>query len=87
MLEVTVIVALFAAFLVLFISRFEVRQDVSIREWLQTRSPRLVADMLRCDFCLCWWVCLALSLPLAIPFGWVALVAAPLATPIARFLL
>lgn len=87
MLTLTVIIALHVAFIVLFISRFEVREGVSIREWMQARVPGKIAEMLRCDFCLCWWMCLVFSACAVCFVGWGALLVAIPATPIARFLL
>lgn len=84
LLVISFILGLFSAFAVLFLSRFEVREGISIREWVIRYAPRLISEMFGCDFCLSWWICLASGLVLSLKFGLVALLAAVLATPIAR---
>lgn len=79
-----VILGLLVAFVVLFLSRFEVREGTSIRNWVIMYAPRLVSEMFSCDFCLSWWLSLALGFLLSMPFGWEFIPAAVLATPIAR---
>lgn len=74
-----VIVALLAAFVILFLAR------TGAREWMQVHSPKLLADMFSCDFCLSWWICLFLAIIL-VP-SWTAIVIAILATPLTRYLL
>lgn len=47
--------ALTASFFILLIERLGIRENV------QTRAPKLISDMFRCDFCLSFWVCVVLS--------------------------
>lgn len=82
-----IILALLAAFTVLFISRFEIRKGVSIREWVELNGSPFLSEMFRCDFCLSWWTSLALGIVLSFFFGWLFIPSAVLATPIARYLL
>lgn len=74
-----VVVALLAAFVILFLAR------TGAREWLEVHSPRLLAEMFSCDFCLSWWTCLILAIVL-FPF-WTAIIIAILATSITRYIL
>lgn len=88
LLEATLILALASAFVILFISRFEVREGMSIRQWVMTYAPKLVSEMFGCDFCLSWWTCLFLGVVASCVSGDVLfLLSAPLSTPITRYLL
>lgn len=78
-------VAGISAFAVLFLGRFTFR-GTSLRDWVVLKAPRLVSEAFSCDFCLCWWICLLLSV-LSMPFfGWWAVISAPVAAPVARAL-
>lgn len=74
-----------ASFIVLFLGRFAFR-GTSLRDWVVLKAPRLISEAFSCDFCLCWWICLILSLLSAPFFGWWAVISAPVATPVARAL-
>lgn len=81
-----IIVALTVAFFVLFFTKTNIRSN--LRDYYDSAGPKLIADMLDCDFCLCFW----LSVIISIFFGLILLdltfIAIPfLATPIARFLI
>lgn len=74
-----------ASFIVLFLGRFTVK-GTSLRDWVVLRAPKLVSEAFSCDFCLCWWTCLALCLVCVPLLGVWAVLAAPVAAPVARAL-
>ena len=77
-----IIISLTAAFVILFITK------IGIRNWLAERSPKLIYEMLNCDFCLSFWVGLAITLiVIAIGADWYYIFLPVLTTPITRFLL
>lgn len=81
----TEIIALFVAFFVLLFTKTNIRS--ALINYCDNTKLKLLADMLDCDFCLCFW----LSAIISIFFGLITLdltfIAIPfLATPIARFL-
>ena len=81
-----IIVALFAAFIILFLGKTGLR--TKIRDWFDMKGVSIFADMLECDFCLSFWVCLCLACGLAV-FGYEIYVVATAicASPITLFLL
>lgn len=87
LIEITFIISLLTSFIVLFISRFEVRRGLSIRHWLESRLPRLLSEMVSCDFCLCFWVSLVFAIVamLTLRLDWYCIFVPCMATPIARF--
>lgn len=77
----TVIVAMMAAFLLLFAYK------TGIVEHLQVKGNRLVSEMAQCDFCMCWWLSLAVSIVfLVVTMDCVCLGIPFLATPLARWI-
>lgn len=82
-IQAAFLVGMLVAFAVLFLGRFEVR-GASLRNWVVMRAPALVSEAFSCDFCLCWWFSLAGCAVLSLVVGWWVLLAAPVATPIAR---
>ena len=82
-----IVIALLTAFTVLFISRFEIRKDTSIRQYVIMRAPALLSKMFSCDFCLCFWLSLILSVACVPILGVQSLLIPFLATPISRFIL
>lgn len=79
---ITLIIALFATFVILLTER------VGIREKVQIRAPKLIAELFSCDFCLSFWVCLLTSLVIsAFSNIDIVLLTAIAATPITRKLL
>ena len=78
----TLIIALFATFVILITER------IGIREKVQIRAPKLIAELFSCDFCLSFWVCLLASLVTsAFSNIDIVLLTAIAATPITRKLL
>ena len=78
----TLIIALFATFVILLTER------VGIREKAQIRAPKLIAELFSCDFCLSFWVCLITSLVIsAFSNIDIVLLTAIASTPITRKLL
>lgn len=77
----TLIVALLAAFLLL------AAYKTGIVEYLQVHGNKLVAEMAHCDFCMCWWLSLAVSIVfLLVTLDCVCLGIPFLSTPLARWI-
>lgn len=57
-----VIVALLAAFIILFLGKTGLR--TKIRDFHDDIDIKIVADMFDCDFCLSFWTCLFVALVL-----------------------
>ena len=77
----TLIVALLAAFLLL------AAYKTGIVEQLQVRGNKLVSEMAQCDFCMCWWLSLAVSIVfLVVTMDRVCIGIPFLATPLARWI-
>ncbi len=55
-----IIVALIAAFIILFLGKTELR--TKFRDFNDRLGISLVADMLDCDFCLSFWTCLFIAI-------------------------
>ena len=76
------IVALIAAFTILFISR------IGLRDFIIIRSPKPISELFSCDFCLCFWISLTITLIAHFVVGWpFTLILPTCSTPIARYLL
>ena len=77
-----VIVALIAAFTILFISR------IGLRDFIIMHSPKPISELFSCDFCLCFWIGLTITLIAHFVVGWPFTFILPAcSTPIARYLL
>lgn len=77
-----VIVALITAFTILFISR------TGLRDFIIIRSPKPISELFSCDFCLCFWIGLTITLIAHFVVGWPFTFILPAcSTPIARYLL
>lgn len=75
-------VAVQAAFIILFIGKIGIRDNVI------AKAPKLISQMFDCDFCLSFWVSLILAVILAIFSGQLNLLLIPiLSTPITKVLL
>lgn len=75
-------VACVAAFLLLLAYKW------GIVEWLTVHGNDIVSEMAHCDFCMCWWLCVILSLLVVIITNEAsALLIALISTPIARKLI
>ena len=79
------IVALSAAFIILFLNKTGLR--IKFRDYNDKIGISIVADMLDCDFCLSFWTCFALTIGFW-TFGWEPhFIVAFCAAPVTRFLL
>lgn len=79
-----VIVALIAAFTILFISR------IGLRDFIIMRSPKPISELFSCDFCLCFWISVLISTILFLrqsPYDALFIFIPICSTPIARYLL
>lgn len=77
-----VIVALITAFTILFISR------IGLRDFIIIRSPKPISELFSCDFCLCFWIGLTITLIAHFVVDWPFTFILPAcSTPIARYLL
>jgi len=82
LLTYTVLVSLTSAFIVLFLGK------TGIREYMQVYAPKLIAEMASCDFCLCFWVAVTLSVPLSIiTMNFLCIFIPIFSTPISRHIL
>ena len=77
-----VIVALVTAFTILLISR------IGLRDFIIIRSSKPISKLFSCDFCLCFWIGLTITLIAHFIVGWPFTFILPAcSTPIARYLL
>lgn len=77
-----VIVALITAFTVLLISK------LGLRDYIIIKGPKKVSQLFSCDFCLCFWVGLTITLIAHFIVDWPYTLILPVcSTPIARYLL
>ena len=80
-----IVVALIAAFVILFLSKTGLR--TKFRDYNDKLGIQLVADMLDCDFCLSFWTCLLITTSLW-TIGWeLHILVIFCAPPITRYLL
>ena len=78
----TIIIALFSCFVILFIDK------IGYRELMQVRAPKLISELFSCDFCLSWWINLTITLVFCVmECEWYFICCAIAATPITRKLL
>lgn len=81
----TIIVALIAAFVILFLGKTGLR--TKMRDWCDVHSLKYIGQMLDCDFCLSFWTCLVVNILaffITKDFNVLVLMCAP---PITRYLL
>lgn len=79
-----ILVALATAFIILFLNKTEWRYE--LRDWFDSKHISLIAKMLDCDFCLCFWISVFLTTFIATKDP--SLIFTPFySTPIARYLL
>lgn len=77
-----IVIALFAAWIILLLGK------TGLRERGQVKAPKLIAEMLSCDFCLSWWTCLLTSIVVAVVTGELLPIPCALAaTPITRYII
>ena len=79
-----IITALISAFIILFLGRTGLR--IRLRDFCDKRRISLIAEMLDCDFCLSFWMCLCIALCVS-NFAMFSLLIAICAVPITRILL
>lgn len=81
LLELTIEVALAAAFVVLLMKKW------GIVEYMQIYGNNFFSKLFSCEFCLSFWTCLVIACITAALTGEFALMAAPLfSTPITRMI-
>lgn len=81
-----ILVATFTAFIVLLAIKTNVRYN--IRDYFDKKKIILIAQMLDCDFCLCFWITVILSIILSLGFMDFNFIVIPfISTPLARYLL
>lgn len=81
-LVATVLIASFAAFLLILLAKWKVI------EWIQVHGNDFFAKMANCDFCLSWWMNVILAVEFALTLGDCSLLVVPLfGTMITRKLL
>ena len=81
----TIIVALIAAFIILFIGKTGLR--TAIRDFNDKIGASIIAEMFDCDFCLSFWTCLVVAICFWIygyDFNILVVLCAP---PITRYIL
>lgn len=81
-----VLVALLAAFVILFITKTGFRENM--RNKADIKGFTLIGDMLDCDFCLSFWIIMVISVILAMTFNSLFALLIPFfAAPITRILI
>lgn len=82
LLNIAVIIALIAAFVILLAGK------LGLLEWVQINGNRFFSEMANCNFCLSFWVGLVLSIFFAFALGNSIILLVPLiSTPLTRFML
>ena len=79
------IVALLAAFIILFLNKTGLR--IKFRDYNDKIGISIVADMLDCDFCLSFWTCFCVAMALLLLGFEISMLVPFCATPITRYLL
>ena len=86
MIAIAVIVALITTFIVLFITKVEIRD--MLRNYLDKKRVPILPNLLDCDFCLCFWIAFIINIAFFIAgYSNHLLIIPILSTPISRFLL
>lgn len=81
MIELMILIALGAAFVVLLIKKW------GIAEWVQVHGNGFFSKLFSCDLCMSFWAAVVLSILTAIMVGDVWLISLPVfSTPITRML-
>jgi hypothetical protein len=83
MITEMILLALYASFIILLITKFGWREKVQIY------GPKLISDMFNCDFCISFWTCVVLSVILFtfVDRDWIVLSYPIFASPIVRRLI
>ncbi len=79
-----ILLALLTSFVVLFISKTGVRDNI-----VQMTKSKLISELFACDFCLCFWISMALCIAAIFVFNSnLLIIFMPfISTPISRVLL
>ena len=81
-----ILVALITAFIILFLNKTELR--TKLRDFFDSKKINLLAELIDCDFCLSFWICLCVALGFMLLSYELTFIFTPFfATPITRFLL
>lgn len=80
-----IIVALFAAFIILLLGKTGLR--ISLRDYSDKVGLSLIAEMLECDFCLSFWICLIILTFMGVTGHDYYIITIFCAPPITRFLI
>jgi hypothetical protein len=83
MITEMILLALYASFIILLITK------LGWREKVQIYGPKLISDMFNCDFCISFWTCVVLSVILFtfVDRDWIVLSYPIFASPIVRRLI
>lgn len=81
----TIIVALVAAFIILFLGKTELR--TKLRDMCDMHDFKYIAKMLDCDFCFSFWTCLVISIITFVITKDIDLLIIVCAPPITRYML
>lgn len=82
LISATIIIALLSSWIILFMGK------TGFREYIIIHSAKYISQLFSCDFCLSWWICLALSVwAVAITGNIDYIICAFIATPITRVLI
>lgn len=82
LLNLAVVIALIAAFVILLAGKW------GLLEWVQIHGNKFFSEMARCNFCLSFWVGLVLSILFAVILGNSIVLLVPIiSTPLTRFIL
>lgn len=78
-----ILLSLLSAFIIIFITK------VGFREYMQVHGSKFISELFCCDFCLCFWVSMGLSIIFCIfvPIELTAILLPVMATPITRLML
>ena len=80
-LEMTVIIALVAAFVVLLVRKW------GIDEWMQVHGDRIMSQLFGCLFCMSFWACFIIMLAVVmVTDEWIYVLCPFAAAPITRMM-
>lgn len=82
-----IIIMIVESMMVAMVATFGIQlmTKMGIRDEVIAKAPKLISKAFECDFCLCWWTCLAISLLISIRMMDASiLICAVIGTPIAR---
>ena len=80
-LEIVVMTALLAAWIIILLTKW------GVVEWMQVHGDKYLSQMASCSFCLSWWVCVVLMFGLVMWHDELKYMFVPFfATPITRMM-